>query len=76
MRITGVLFWKSILLVLHEVSDNVKVLVRGGNAYFWYDMWLASEPLSVQVEEIINTKLWINEFWLDVLGYGTIDKTN
>lgn len=43
----------------------LKVLMRGGNAYFWYDRWLASSPLSVRVEEISNPKLQINDCWTD-----------
>ncbi|XP_035546552.1 uncharacterized protein LOC118348611 [Juglans regia] len=61
-------FWRSIVKMLPEVMDNVNVLVRGGNASFWFDRWLASGPLSIRVEEITNNRLrlqdcWSNNFW-------------
>ncbi|KAK4833981.1 hypothetical protein QYF36_014386 [Acer negundo] len=61
----GSRFWKSILSVFPKVYENVKVLVQGGNASFWYDRWLASGLLSVQVEEITNSNLLINDCWLN-----------
>ncbi|KAF5464238.1 hypothetical protein F2P56_014330, partial [Juglans regia] len=61
----GSRLWRSILSMLPKVSKNVKVLVRGGNASFWYDRWLALGPLSVWVEDIANSKLRINECWLE-----------
>ncbi|XP_041020448.1 uncharacterized protein LOC121262091 [Juglans microcarpa x Juglans regia] len=59
----GSRLWRSILSFLPEVYNNVKVIVRGGNASFWYDRWLASGPLAVQVEDIVNSTLRINDCW-------------
>ncbi|XP_035540358.1 uncharacterized protein LOC118344262 [Juglans regia] len=56
-------FWRSLVKVLPEVMDNVKVLVRGGNASFWFDRWLASGPLSIRVDEITNNRLRLQDCW-------------
>lgn len=49
------------MTVLPKVMDNVKVVVRGGNASFWFDRWLVSGVLSVQVDDIVNPKLCISD---------------
>ncbi|XP_042958229.1 uncharacterized protein LOC122293848 [Carya illinoinensis] len=62
-RPTDSCFWKSIISVLQEVVDNVKVLVRGGNASFWFDRWLSSGLLSARAHDIANLKLRISDCW-------------
>ncbi|KAG6729530.1 hypothetical protein I3842_01G032600 [Carya illinoinensis] len=64
-RPTDSRFWKSIISVLPEVMDNVKVLVRGGNASFWFDRWLSSGLLSVGAYDIANLKLRISDCWIN-----------
>ncbi|XP_040986544.1 uncharacterized protein LOC121234610 [Juglans microcarpa x Juglans regia] len=56
-------FWRSIVKMLPKVMDNVNVLVRGGNASFWFDRWLASGPLSIHVEDVINNGLRLQDCW-------------
>lgn len=63
-KISDSRFWRSILTVILEVLNNVKVLVIRGNASFWYDRWLASGPLAV-VDDITNPRLRINECWMN-----------
>ncbi|KAF5462708.1 hypothetical protein F2P56_018694 [Juglans regia] len=45
--------------------ENIKVLVRGGNASFWFDKWLASGVLSVSVGAVHNSKLCIKDGWIN-----------
>lgn len=54
-------FRKSIIFVLSEVMDNVKVLVNGGNASFWFDRWSSSGLLSTRVQDITNVNLQISD---------------
>lgn len=37
--------------------------MRGGNASFWFDRWLALGPLSVRIDAIQNNMLKIKDFW-------------
>ncbi|KAK3199206.1 hypothetical protein Dsin_022621 [Dipteronia sinensis] len=58
-------FWRSMVAIIPEVMDNIKILVRGGNSSFWFDRWLASSPLSVRTEDISNNKMCIKDCWLN-----------
>lgn len=67
VRLNDSRFWKSIMSCLLEVMENVKVMVRGGNASFWFDKWLASSTLSIIVEAELNSKLRIKDCWVNNL---------
>lgn len=54
---------KSIRSVLLEVMDNVKVLVKGGNASFWFDRWLSLSLLFAKAQDIANVNLRISDYW-------------
>ncbi|KAG6624967.1 hypothetical protein CIPAW_16G063000 [Carya illinoinensis] len=60
-RPTNSRFWRSMMAIIPEVMENVKISVRGGNSSFWFDKWLASGPLSVNTEVITNKKLCIQD---------------
>ncbi|KAF5464979.1 hypothetical protein F2P56_015014 [Juglans regia] len=50
---------------LPEVMENIKVLEKGGKASFWFDKWLASGILSVSIEAVRNSKLFIKDCWIN-----------
>ncbi|TXG69366.1 hypothetical protein EZV62_004301 [Acer yangbiense] len=64
-RPTDSRFWRSMVAIIPEVVDNVKILVQGGNSSFWFDRWLASGPLSVSTDYISNKKMCIKDCWLN-----------
>ncbi|KAK0580059.1 hypothetical protein LWI29_035797 [Acer saccharum] len=64
-RPTDSRFWRSMVAIIPEVVDNIKILVRGGNSSFWFDRWLASGPLSVSTDDISNKKMCIKDCWLN-----------
>ncbi|KAK2639698.1 hypothetical protein Ddye_027493 [Dipteronia dyeriana] len=59
------LIFRSMVAIIPEVMDNVKILVQGGNSSFWFDMWLASGPLSMCTEDISNNKMCIKDCWMN-----------
>ncbi|KAK0581732.1 hypothetical protein LWI29_017271 [Acer saccharum] len=64
-RPTDSRFWRSMVAIIPEVVDNIKILVRGGNSSFWFDRWLASGLLSVSTDDISNKKMCIKDCWLN-----------
>lgn len=57
--------WKSILGVVLEVLNQVRLRVKEGRSSFWYDCWLASGPLSQFFVSILNPLSQIKDVWLD-----------
>lgn len=55
-------FWKSVMIVLPNVCNNICWRITEGRASFWYDLWLAKGPLCLQVQEV-SSLLQIKECW-------------
>ncbi|XP_057965296.1 uncharacterized mitochondrial protein AtMg00310-like [Malania oleifera] len=54
-------FWKSVMWVLPQVTENVQLKVKNGKGSFWFDNWLASGPLCLQFNNIQNPLLNIKD---------------
>lgn len=57
--------WKSIMKRVPKVMDNVQIVLRSKNSFFWFDRWLASGPLATQITDITNQRVHIRECWLE-----------
>ncbi|KAF8413601.1 hypothetical protein HHK36_001593 [Tetracentron sinense] len=58
-------FWKSVMGVLPEVLENVRLMVKEGKGSFWYDRWLSSGPLSLHPNVDITPSLCIKDLWVE-----------
>ncbi|KAF8405073.1 hypothetical protein HHK36_009970 [Tetracentron sinense] len=61
----GSRFWKSVMGVLPEVLENVRLMVKEGKGSFWYDRWLSSGPLSPHPNVDITPALCIKDLWVE-----------
>ncbi|KAF8408105.1 hypothetical protein HHK36_007247 [Tetracentron sinense] len=61
----GSRFWKSVMGVLPEVLENVRLMVKEGKRSFWYDRWLSSGPLSLYSNVDITPSLCIKDLWVE-----------
>ncbi|KAF8406683.1 hypothetical protein HHK36_008774 [Tetracentron sinense] len=61
----GSRFWKSVMGVLPEVLENVRLMVKEGKGSFWYDRWLSSGPLSLHPNVDITPSLCIKDLWVE-----------
>lgn len=48
-----------------EVMENVRILLKNGNSFFWFDRWLASSPLSARINDVTNKQIRIRDCWMD-----------
>nr|KYP69523.1 Putative ribonuclease H protein At1g65750 family [Cajanus cajan] len=49
LRATGSFFWQSLSKAFEVLKEGFKLKLRSGNVSFWFDSWLDSSPLCLQV---------------------------
>lgn len=64
-KATNLRMWRSIMKRVPEVMENVQILLRNGNSFFWFDRWLALGPLSARLTDISNKQIRIRDCGMD-----------